>query len=68
MCCIEMLVEFLFRIPTSNSFVERIFSVLGSLCWVKRNRLTPDYVTVELLICKNLKTKCEMFRCVCSKM
>lgn len=34
---------------------------MNNLWWDKRNRLTPENVKLELLICSNIKIECQNF-------
>lgn len=58
---IQKIIEFIFSVPVSNAYVERYFSSMNNLWWDKWNRLTPENVKLELLICSNIKIECQNF-------
>ncbi|MGH0152831.1 UNVERIFIED_CONTAM: hypothetical protein FKN15_059296 [Acipenser sinensis] len=58
------MVQHVFSVPCSNAFIERVFSVMGNLWTIERNRLSIDTVKSEVCIRCNLDYSClEFFLC-----
>jgi len=54
-------VQYVFSVPCSNAFVERVFSHMNGLWTDERNRLGVDTVKAELVIRNNLTYNCSEF-------
>uniref|UniRef100_H3AQJ8 HAT C-terminal dimerisation domain-containing protein n=1 Tax=Latimeria chalumnae TaxID=7897 RepID=H3AQJ8_LATCH len=61
------IIQYVFSVPCTNAFVERVFSVLGNLWTDERNRLGVGLVKSELCIRYNLKYSCLEFHDVTIK-
>lgn len=53
---------FVFSIPVSNEFCERVFSILNNLYTKERNRMSFDLIKAEILIRTNLEQSCKDFQ------
>ncbi|XP_074842584.1 uncharacterized protein LOC142009044 [Carettochelys insculpta] len=64
-CCeapnLLRIVQHVFAVPASNTFVERIVSVMKNLWADERNRLQTDLVKAELFVHFNYKMTCDEF-------
>lgn len=65
-CCedflkLQTIVQTVFAIPCSNSYVERVFSVMGRLWTQERNHIEAKIVKAELLIYHNIMISCSEF-------
>lgn len=58
---LKRIVEYVFSVPCSNAYVERIFSHMNGLWTDERNRLGVDTVKAELDIRNNLTYSCSEF-------
>ena len=58
---IKQIVQYVFSVPCSNAFVERVFSHMNSLWTDERNRLGIDTVKAELVIRNNITYNCSEF-------
>jgi hypothetical protein len=51
---IKQIVQYVFSVPCSKTFVERVFSHVNSLWIDERNRLGIDTIKTELVIRNNI--------------
>lgn len=58
---LKSIVRYVYSVPCSNAFVERIFSHMNGLWTEERNRLGVDTVKAELVIQNNLLFSCSEF-------
>ncbi|XP_065350842.1 uncharacterized protein LOC135946521 [Cloeon dipterum] len=61
MCTLFKLVSFVMSIPSSNAFVERIFSVLKAAWTPERNSLLVSSVESEMMVYFNFDMLCSAF-------
>lgn len=59
---LRMLISYIFSIPISNAFCERVFSILNNLYTKERNRMSFDLIKAEILIRINLEKSCKDFQ------
>lgn len=65
--CVEVknltkIVCFIFSIPVSNAYCERVFSILNNLYSKERNRMSMDLIKAELIIRLNFDENCLNFK------
>jgi len=58
---IKQIIKYVYSMPCSNAFVERVFSHMNSLWTDKRNLLGVDTVKAELVIRNNITCNCSVF-------
>ena len=58
---LKKIVQYIFAVPTSNAFVERIFSIMKHLWSDSRNKLYRRMVAAELCIRLNFENSCISF-------
>lgn len=61
---IQICMENILSIPVSNTYCERIFSIVKDTWTDKRNRLLIENVKAELICSENLKYDCNQFKSV----
>ncbi len=64
-CCsvpnIELILEFVFSIYSSNAYIERVFSVMNNLCSKDRNKLLTHNLKAEICVKVNFDLNCSQF-------
>jgi hypothetical protein len=58
---IELILEFVFSIYSSNAYIERVFSIMNNLCSKDRNKLLTQNLKAEICVKVNFDLRCSQF-------
>ncbi len=58
---IELILEFVFSIYSSNAYIERVFSFMNNLCSKDRNKLLTQNLKAEICVKVIFDLKCSQF-------
>jgi hypothetical protein len=58
---IEIILEIVFSIYSSNAYIERVFSIMNNICSDDRSKLLTPNLKAELCVKINYNFKCSQF-------